>query len=111
MQPKTAQIVSHPADGIVGWIETQQLCQKHAHFAVIEPSQLETEYDQDSEQGLHALVAKAQGGGPLTFHRDGTNHPVKRVFANLAIVRNLLDVQKTPVGLEADLPQRGQVLE
>jgi hypothetical protein len=27
------------------------------------------------------------------------------------MVRNLLDVEETPVGLEADLPQRGQVLQ
>ena len=36
VQAKTAQIVSHPSNGIFGRIETQQLCQQHAPFAVMD---------------------------------------------------------------------------
>ncbi len=78
---------------------------------MIEPTQWETEYDQDSEQGLDTLIAKAQGGGPLPFDLDGTKHPIKRILANRAIVRYFLDVEKTSVGPEADLPQGRQVFE
>jgi len=35
---------------------------------------------------------------------DGPNHLIKRVFANRAIVRYGLDIQKTSVGVKADLP-------
>ena len=61
MQAEAAKIIGHPSDGIVGWIEAQQLRQQRPHFPIVEPTQLETEYDQDGEQGLHALIAKAQG--------------------------------------------------
>jgi len=104
MQAEAAKIISHPSDGIVGWIEAQHLRQQHTHFPVIEPTQLETEYNEYSEQGLYALVAKAQRRCSLSLYLSGTNHAVKRILANRAIVRDLLDVQKTPVGLEADLP-------
>ena len=111
VQAEPAQVVGHPADGVVGWVEAQQWRQKHAQLPIVEPTQWETEYHQHGEQGLHARIAKAQRRGPLPFYFDGTNHPVKRVFANPAVVRNLLDVQQTSVGSEADLPQRGQVLQ
>ena len=61
VQAKTAQIAGHPSDGIFGRVETRQLCQKHTHFAVVEPSELETEYDQYGKQRLYALVAEAEG--------------------------------------------------
>ena len=111
VQSKTAKVVGHSPDGVIRRVEAQQLRQQSAHFAIVEPTQLETENDQHREQSLHSLVAEAQGGRSLPFHLGGTNHPVKRVFAYRAIVRDLLDVEKTPVGLKADLPQRGQVLQ
>jgi hypothetical protein len=46
----------------------------------------------------------------LTVDFGGTDYPVEGVLANRAIGGYLLDVEKTPVGLEADLPQGGQVL-
>lgn len=39
------------------------------------------------------------------------HYPIERILADRAIVGNLLDVKKTLVGLEADLPQSGQVLQ
>jgi hypothetical protein len=69
---------------IVGWIE--QLRQQRAHFPIVEPTQLETEYDPNREQCLHSLVAEAQGRCPLSLYLSGTNHPGE-LFANRAIVR------------------------
>ena len=73
VQTEAAKVVGHLSDGVVGWIEAQQLRQKRTHFLIIEPTQLETEYNQDGEQGLHAIVAKAYLGGK--------DLPVRRVFA------------------------------
>jgi hypothetical protein len=70
---------------------------------------LEAEQDQYAEQGLHVRIAETQGASPLPVDLDGPNHLIKRVFANRAIVRYSLDVQKTSVGLKADLPQSRQV--
>ena len=111
MQAEAAKVVGHASDGVIGWSEAQQLRQQRTHFAIVEPTQLETEYDQHGEQCLHPFVAETQGGSSLTFHLGGMNHPIERVFADRAIVRYLLDVEKTPVGLKADLPQCGQVLQ
>jgi len=47
----------------------------------------------------------------LTIDLGRTDHPIKGVLTDRAIVGDFLDVQKTPVGLEANLPQRGQVLQ
>jgi hypothetical protein len=38
------------------------LRQQRAHFPIVEPTQLETEYNQNREQRLDSLVAEAQGG-------------------------------------------------
>ena len=111
VETESTKVISHPPDGIVGWIESQQLRQKGTHFLIVEPTQLETEDDQDGEQGLHPLVAEPQCRSALSVYFDGTDYLIKGVFADRAIMGNLLDVQKTPVGLEADLPQSRQVLQ
>jgi len=104
VQAEAAKIISHPSDGMVGWVEAQHLRQQRTHFQAIESTQLETEYNDDSKQGLHAPVAKAQRRCSLSLYLSWTNHPLKRVFTNRAIVRNFLDAEETPVGPEADLP-------
>jgi hypothetical protein len=47
----------------------------------------------------------------LSIDLDGANHLLQGVFADRAVVGNFLDVGKTPIGLKADLPQSGQVLQ
>jgi hypothetical protein len=111
VQSKAAKVVSHSSDGVVGWIEAQQLRKQYAHFLIGEPTQLETEYDQDGEQGLHARITEPQSRSSLTVDFGRTDYSMECVFANRAIVRNFLDVEKTSIGLKADLPQRGQVLQ
>jgi len=68
VEAETAKVVSHPADGIAGRVETQQLRQQNAYFPIVEPTGLETEYDQYGKQSLYSLVAKAKRGGPLTMN-------------------------------------------
>ena len=72
---------------------------------------METESDQHSEQSLHLRITKTQCGCSLPIDMNGTNHLLKRIFADRAIVGNSLDVQQTPIGLKADLPQSGQIRE
>jgi hypothetical protein len=49
VQAEAAKVVGHPSDWIVAWIEAQQLRQQRAHLPVVEPTQLETENDQNRE--------------------------------------------------------------
>jgi hypothetical protein len=58
VETEAAKIVGHPSDRIVGRVEAQQLRQQRAHFAIIEPTELETEYDEHGKQGLYARVAE-----------------------------------------------------
>jgi hypothetical protein len=59
VQAEPAQVVGHPSDGVAGWIEAQQWRQKCTQFSIVEPTQLETEYHEHGEQGLHARVTEA----------------------------------------------------
>src|SRR5262249_38608374 len=111
VQTEPPQIVSHPSGGVMGWIQTQQLRQQLAHFRVGKATYLETENDQHGEQGLHPGVAEFQRGSALAFDRYGPDHLIQGVFANGAVVRDLLDIEQTSVGLKADLPQSGQVVK
>jgi len=60
---------------------------------------------------LYGRVGKGQRAGALTVDRHGLVDLTKRVFAHGAIVADRLDVQETSVGLEADLPQGGQIMQ
>src|SRR5579863_7161245 len=111
VQTKPAQVVGHSTDGVLGWVVAQQWSQQGSHFRIGETPQLETEQHQHAEQRLHARIAEPQRGGSLPVDLDGPNHLLKRVFANRAIMRYGLDVQKASVGLKADLPQSRQVLQ
>jgi hypothetical protein len=68
------------------------------------PTQLETEDRQHDEKSLNPSVTEAQGGCPLTVNLDGMADPFKRGFGQRAIARNLLDVQRKPVGHKAGVP-------
>src|SRR5580704_12619646 len=58
VQTKAAQVVGHPTDGVVGWVETQQLSQQGSHFLIGEAPQLEAEQDQHAEQCLYTPIAE-----------------------------------------------------
>ena len=111
VETEPAKVVSQFTSGIVGWIQAQQLRQQNAHFRIGEPTDLKTENDQYSEQSLDARITEPQSRSSLTVDLGRSDYPVKSVLPNRAIVGNRLDVEKTPVGLEADLPQCRQVLQ
>ncbi len=85
--------------------ETQQLSQQGSHVGMGEPPRLQ------AEQRLYTSISEAQRRSPLPLHLDGPYPLLKRLFTDRAIMGNRLDVQKTSVGLEADLPQGRQILE
>jgi len=64
---------------------------------------------QGAEQGLDARVREAQGRDPLVGDHLGALHLLQGRFAEGTVVAESLDVEEASVGLEADLPQRGEV--
>ena len=111
VEPEAAKVIRQLPDGIIGWIESQQLRQQDAHFGVGKAPKLKTEENQHGEQRLDAFVTKPQGRSSLAVDLGRPHNPIEGILANRAIVRNLLDVEQTSVGLKANLPQSRQVLE
>ncbi len=60
MQPQAAQIVAHPALGVMGRVETQQLSQQGSHVGIGEPPRLQAEQHQHAEQRLYTSLSEAQ---------------------------------------------------
>jgi hypothetical protein len=98
VKAEAAKVVGQFSGGVISWIQAQQLRHKETHFRIGEPAELKTEYGQHGEQSLDALVTEPQSRGSLTIDLSRTDYPVKCILPNRAIVGNLLDVEKTPVG-------------
>jgi hypothetical protein len=60
---------------------------------------------------LHAPIVEAQGGSALTVTLNWAHDLLVGSLANEAVVSDGLDVEVTSIGLKADLPKRGEVLE
>ena len=82
-----------------------------SQVSVGEPGGQEAKDDQDAEQRLDARVAEAQRSCALVVDDDGLADLVKGLLADVAVRADSLDVEETLVGLEADLSQRGKVME
>jgi len=82
-----------------------------SQVSVGEPGGQEAKDDQDAEQRLDTRVAEAQRSCALVIDDDGLADLVKRPLADVAVRADSLDVKQTSVGLEADLSQRGEVMQ
>jgi len=76
-----------------------------------EPVGQEPEDHQRTEQRLDPRVGEPQGRNPLVGDHLGALDLPQGRFAEGAVVAELLDVEETSVGVEADLPQGGEVLQ
>ena len=111
VQTQTSEVVSHAPLGEFGWRDTQQVSQRLAQVFVGKTLRQQGKQHDDAEQRLYARVIEAQGRGSLAGNGDGLYDLLKSVFAERAIMADALDVQKASVGVEADLPQGGEVVQ
>ena len=111
VEAEPAKVVGQFSSGKMRWIEAQQLRQQDAPFRISESAELKTEDDQYGEQSLDARITEPQSRSSLTVDFSRTDYPIKSILPHRTIVGDLLDVEKTPVGLEANLPQGRQVLQ
>ena len=79
--------------------------------AVGETTGCQTEHHEHAEQRLHCGVGESQPTGTLPVDLDRFVDTAERVFADGTVLADPLDVQQTSIGLEADLPQSGQVTQ
>ena len=111
MQAQPSQVIGHLAWGQLIWGKAQEGCQQHPQFVIGEAQRQKPKGDECAEQGLHAWIGETQSGDPLSRNRQRLADLLKSLFSQQAIVADLLDVQKTSVGLKANEPQSGQVFQ
>ena len=93
------------------WAEAQGWRKPRLQIMTSRPVGQESKNDQRAEQGVHTSVNEAQGRHPLAGNLARLVNLPKGVFTQETVMAESLDVQGTPVGLKADLPQGGQVLQ
>ena len=111
VEAQPPQLIRHSPRRHGAGIFTQQRSPMLPQVALIETPGQETKHQQRSQKRQHTRISESQCRGPLSVHLDRFGHLTKRAFAHRAVVADSLDVQKTSVGLEADCPQCGQILQ
>ena len=111
MEAQAAQVIGHAARGHGAGIQAQQWREMRTHVFVGEPLGQQTIEDQHAQERLHTRIGEGQGGHALVADDLGPRDLLERVVAEEAIVAELLDVEQTSIGGEADRPQRGQVVQ
>jgi hypothetical protein len=111
MQTQPAQVIGHLPWGELVWGEAQEGRWQRLQIMMSKPIGQESKGDQRVEQGVHTGVNEAQRRHPLTGNLAGLVDLLKSIFTQEAIMAERLDVQEASVGLKADLPQGGQVLQ
>lgn len=82
-----------------------------AQFAIRKSPWQQTEHQQRTEQRQDQRIGKSQRAGPLSSNLRRLIDLAERIFTDRTIVAETLDVQKTSVGLEADLPQSWKIIQ
>ncbi len=111
VQAQAPEVVGHASLGELGWGDTQQVSQRLAQVFVGKTLGQQGEQHDDAEQCLDARVVEVQGRSPLASDGDRLHHLLEGVLADGAIMADALDVEKTSVGLKADLPQGWEVVQ
>lgn len=111
MQAQAAQVVGQLSRGQLVWGKAQEGCEQSTQLRIGEPLGQKPKSNQGTEQSLDAWVGKAQGRNPLPGYDLRVVDLLKSLFTQQAIVADLLDVQETSVGGEADEPQSGQIFQ
>lgn len=104
MEPEAPEIVAH-----LSRVERLAEDRRHivAKIAVGEAARLEPKEHQAGKQREDPAIPETQSGGMVRADDHRLVNAAEHVFAKPAVVADSLDVLKTSIGLEADLPQGG----
>ena len=111
VESKSAQFVGHATCGEAGGGQPEQGRQTLTQFAVGKASDLQSEAEYRRHESLHPGLTVTQACGALVVDHDRLGDLAQGHFTQRAVLRDLLDVQETSVGAEANLPQQRQILE
>jgi hypothetical protein len=111
VQPQPAKIVRHHAWREMSRVDAQQWTKSIAKVTVGEAGRQVNEHENGLEESHHAWLAETEGRGALAMALDWLDDSVESVGTHGAVVGQGLDVEKTPVGVEANLRERGEIHE
>src|SRR5438105_467050 len=111
MQAEAAEIVGHPSGSYLIRVLADQGSPLIPQIAVAEPRRQKAKRHQRTPESLNLRVGEGQSRSSLLVNLNRTIHTLKGGFGQHTVMADLLDFEQTSVGLEADLPQGGQVRE
>ena len=106
---EAAEIVGHPSGSYLIRVLADQGSPLLPQIAIAEPRRQKAERDQRTPESLNLRVGEGQSRSPLLVNLNRTIHALEGSFGQHTVMADLLDFEQTSVGLEADLPQGGQV--
>ena len=111
VQAKSPKLVGHLAAGKPVNCSAQERCERLAEISVREARWQPGEPQQGAPEGLHFGIAESQGRGALRFDLTRSVELLEGFFCQDAVVGDFLDLQQASIGLKADAPQHGQVVQ
>jgi hypothetical protein len=109
VEAKATKVVGHAALGHEAGVQAQQRSEEVTQVAIGEPSELQTQDDECGEEGTDTGLNEWQRGDTPGIYELGKVEFGEVVLADLTVVAGVKDVKQTSIGVEADLPQGGQV--
>ena len=111
VETETPKIVCHSALCDLFGVDAKHLGQRLAEIFVGETVDLEGKHDKNAEKRLDTPVIETERRNSLPIYLEGLNDLIEGTLADCTVVADSLDIEKTSVGLEANLPQCGQVVQ
>src|SRR5262249_5137185 len=111
VKTKAPEVICHSTLGDLARVDAKHLSHGLAEIFVGETVDLEGQHDKNAEQRLDTRSIETERRDPLPIYVEGLNHLLECILADCTVMADSLDVEKTPVGLEANLPQCGQVVQ
>lgn len=111
MEAEASKVISHSPLGHSFGRLPEKRSKILAKVAIAKPVGKDVKDNDGGQENLNALFAVTKTGDALIVDRSRKLHVVEFIFADGAVVADSLDVKKTSVGLEADLPELWKVVK
>ena len=108
-EAKPPEVVADLALRELSRIEAQQWRQESAKIFCLKTLRLNAEQHKDGEECLDARIVNAKGRNPLITHAGRQGELLDDLVADHAVMTDLLDVQYTSVGVEADRAKKHEI--
>ena len=111
VESQPAQIVCHLTLGRLLGCPSEEGRDVVAQIAIAKTTRRETKYEERSQECHGAMVTETNSGGTLLSDHLRLGDMVELIFGHPRVRAKSLDVEETPVGLEAHLSQFGEIAD